>query len=176
MADMGRRSVLAGAAAACLASKAEPQAKVGDPAPPFSVFTFEFKKIQFEAMRGKVVMLNYWATWCAPCREELPLLDAYYRRHAGDGLAIYAVKSENDQVTNQQLASLSKVLAFPLIWHLNGKGYGEINKSLPTNYVIDRAGVVRYAAAGAFSLAELAQVVTPLLREPAQAEPAPARL
>jgi cytochrome c biogenesis protein CcmG/thiol:disulfide interchange protein DsbE len=166
MIDLGRRAVLGGAAAVCVAGKPAPSAKVDEPAPPFSVFTYEFKKVQFQEMRGQVIMLNYWATWCAPCREELPMLDAYYRQHAGQGLRIYAVKSEADNRTNQELLPLSKSLAFPLVWHLNGKGYGEIGGALPTNYVIDRAGVLRYARAGAFTLSALEQVVTPILKEP----------
>jgi cytochrome c biogenesis protein CcmG/thiol:disulfide interchange protein DsbE len=143
---------------------------VGAAAPTFSVFTFEFKKIQFEQMRGKVVILNYWATWCGPCRTELPMLNAYYQRHSSQDLLIFAVDSEDDP-PKDKLQTLSKALSFPLVRHLTGKGYGIINQSWPSNYVIDRAGVIRFAQAGAFTSESLESVVTPLLAEPA---PAPA--
>ncbi len=173
MAIIGRRTLIAGAGAACLAART-PQVKAGDAAPPFTLLTFQFKKIASTELTGQVIMLNYWATWCAPCRHELPALDAYYRRHARDGLKIFAVKSEADQRPNQDLLGLAKVVSFPLIWSLKGKGYGDIGGALPSNYVIDRSGVVRYAQAGAFDAESLEAIVTPLLKEAAPAAPAAA--
>ena len=172
MTDMARRALIVGAGAASLAGKSAPSATIGAPAPPFNLLTFEFKKVQYPELRGQVIMLNYCATWCAPCRIELPMLNAFYQRHSTQGLRIFAVKSEADNRNNQDLIALSKALAFPLVWHLNGKGYGEIGGALPTNYVIDRSGVLRYAKAGAFEdLAGLDEVVGPLLKEPALAAP-----
>ena len=167
MSQIGRRAVLAAAGGALLGGGAAAQT-VGSAAPKFSVFTYEFKKIQFEQMRGKVVILNYWATWCGPCRRELPLLNAYFQRKASEGLLIFAVDDEENP-PDDKLRSLSKALAFPLVRHLTGKGYGVINKGVPTNYVIDRAGVIRYAKAGAFTSEGLESVVTPLLAEAAPA-------
>jgi cytochrome c biogenesis protein CcmG, thiol:disulfide interchange protein DsbE len=174
MIEIGRRGLIAGVGAA-YAGAAFGAAKpavvtVGQAAPPFDVFTFDFKKVHFAEMRGQVVMLNFWATWCAPCRQELPRLDAYYRRHAAEGLRVFAVKSD-DAMPNEALTTLTKSLAVTLVWHLDTKSYGTIGGALPTNYVIDRTGVVRYAEAGAFETAGLEEVVTPLLKETA---PAPA--
>lgn len=161
--QIGRRALIVGAGLASIAA-APPQAVVGQPAPPFDVFTFEWKKIHFKELQGRVVLLNFWASWCAPCLRELPQIDAYARRHAGQPLSVFAVRSD-DSADNQAFINLSKSLAFPLVWHLDGKGYGTINGAVPTNYVIDRQGVVRYAKPGAFSVEGLEQVVTPLLTE-----------
>jgi cytochrome c biogenesis protein CcmG/thiol:disulfide interchange protein DsbE len=174
MNHIGRRGLIAGVGAAYAGAAfgaAKPAvAAVGQAAPPFDVFTFDFKKVHFADMRGQVVMLNFWATWCAPCREELPRLDSYLRQHANDGLRIFAVKSD-DGLPNDALLSLSKKAFVTFVWHLDTKSYGTIGGALPTNYVIDRGGVVRYAAAGAFETEGLEDVVTPLLKEAAPAPP-----
>jgi cytochrome c biogenesis protein CcmG, thiol:disulfide interchange protein DsbE len=163
MQDIGRRALIVGAAIACVAGKAP--IKVGDPAPPFDAFTFDWKKVHFKDLKGQVVLLNFWASWCAPCRVELPTLDAYYRKHANDGLRIFAVRAD-DNAPNGSFNAMSKMLSFPLVWHLDaGAGYAPIGGELPSNYVIDAQGVIRYAQAGAFDEASLEQVVTPLLEK-----------
>ena len=170
MSGLGRRTILAGAGAALIGAQAKaaaaPLVKVGAPAPKFSIFTFAWKKVQFEELAGKVVILNFWATWCAPCRAELPELNTYFQAHASQGLLVYAVATE-DSVPKEKLAPLASVLSFPLVKHLTGNGYGAIGGAVPTNYVIDRAGVVRYAKAGAFTKSSLEGIVSPLLAETA---------
>ncbi len=178
MTDLPRRTLLAAAAGSlmlpgvALAAKA---AKVGEAAPPFNVFTFDFKKINFNQMRGKVILLNYWATWCGPCKVELPLLSAYYNQNADKGLMMFAVKGDDpngESRPNAALFPFAKSVSFPLVWHLNGDGYGPIDNSFPSNYVIDRAGVVRYAEAGAFETDSLDATLRPLLAEPKPTTPA----
>ncbi|HEY1425259.1 MAG TPA: TlpA disulfide reductase family protein [Caulobacteraceae bacterium] len=162
---IGRRALVAGAASACIAADKRAAPRVGEPSPPFDVFTFEFKKIHFAELRGKVVLLNFWASWCGPCKLELPRLDAYYRRHAAEPFRIFAVRAE-DGAPNQAFNQLSKALSFPLVWKLDaGAGYAPIDGALPTNFVIDASGVLRYAAKGAFTSYGLEQVISPLLKE-----------
>lgn len=165
MASIARRSVLAGSALALTFSGQAQAAKVGQVAPPFSILTFDFKKVTSPELRGQVIVLNFWATWCAPCRKELPELSAYFQKYAGQGLKMFAVK-DGDERPNQDLVPLSKALNFPLVWHLTGRGYGAIGDAFPSNYVIDRAGILRYAQAGAFDAQSLEEIVTPLLKEP----------
>ena len=146
--------------------------KVGQAAPPFTVTTFDGVAMSLADLKGQVVVLNYWATWCGPCRVELPILDDFYRSHPRRDLKILAVATE-DSVPQSKLMPLSSHLSFPLIARLKGSGYGLINNALPTSYVIDRAGIVRYAEAGSFSASSLNQVISPLLAEPPP-PPAPA--
>ena len=156
------------ALAMLLAASPVMTAKVGKPAPDFTVTTYEGEQVSLESLRGKVVILNYWATWCAPCRLELPEMDKYVRRHRGAPLAVYAVTIDN-AVPYSRLRFLADTLAFPLIERLRGGRYGTIGGAVPSNYVIDKAGVVRYAKAGAFTAKSVEAVITPLLSEvPAQ--------
>jgi cytochrome c biogenesis protein CcmG/thiol:disulfide interchange protein DsbE len=164
---MARRASVTMAIGLALAAATALHAHVrpGQKAPSFTITTFDKTRIRSEDLRGQVVIVNYWATWCGPCKMELPGLDAYYRAHAGQGLRVFGVTTEGS-VSERQLAPLAAALAFPLAHNLSGTGLGEMG-GLPTNYVIDRAGVVRYAEVGAFDAETLDEVVDPLLAEPA---------
>jgi peroxiredoxin len=140
---------------------------VDQPAPDFELRLVDGTKIALHDLRGQVVVLNFWATWCVPCKKELPLLDAYYRAQQSHGLRVFAVTTE-DSVSDRQLKPLFGVLAIQPVRHL--KGPYDILQGVPTNYVIDRAGKVRYAKAGAFELDDLNEVLVPLLKEPAPAD------
>ena len=116
------------------------------------------------SMRGDVVVINYWASWCAPCRAEMLALDQFMREKAGKGLRIYAVNIESSP-PEKAMRDLSGALSFPVGRRLAGKGYGKIDNAVPTNFVIDRKGVVRHAKAGAFSYDSFARLLNPLLAE-----------
>ena len=141
--------------------------KPGDPAPKYRIDLFDKEKVTSDQLRGQVVIVNRWATWCGPCKKELPELDAYYRKHAQQGLRIFAVTTE-DSLSDYMLKPLSNALAFPLAHSVSGSGF-DILDGVPTNYVIDRNGVVRYAKAAAFDADTLDALVGPLLAEPAPA-------
>jgi len=161
-----RAAVAAGAVllALALASPALARApKVGEPAPDFHLVLFDGTQVALSDLRGQVVLLNFWATWCVPCRRELPLLDAYYRRLQATGLQMFAVATE-DSVPVRQLKPLAAALAVPLAQRIRGGSYDGVT-AVPTNYVVDRAGVLRYAKAGEMDLDTLNGVLVPLLNE-----------
>jgi cytochrome c biogenesis protein CcmG, thiol:disulfide interchange protein DsbE len=140
--------------------------EVGKPAPNFQVVTFDGTKVNLADLKGQVILLNFWATWCGPCKRELPLLDAFYRARSQFGLKMYAVATE-DSLSPYQLAPVQKVVSFPMIKRFKGD-YGKI-RALPTNIIIDRAGIVRYAKAAMFELDTINEELVPLLNEPAPA-------
>ncbi len=146
------------------ASVAAKDPKVGVAAPKFELTLVDGTKVSSDELRGQVVVLNFWATWCGPCKRELPLLDAYYRLQKQHGLRVFAVATE-DSLTERQLKPLFAALAVQSARRIKGP-YADM-QALPTNFVIDRAGVVRYAKAGAFDLDELNTLLVPLLKEPA---------
>lgn len=141
--------------------------KVGDMAPDFQMTLVDGTKVSMADLRGKVVVLNFWATWCVPCRKELPTLDGYYEAQKKAGLRVFAVTTE-DSVPLFQLKKLFEVMHIPAVRKLRGPY--EIMKGVPTNYVIDRSGHIRYARAGAFDLDALNETLVPLLKEPAPPE------
>lgn len=145
--------------------------KVGRQATDFTITTFAKQKVTRASIRGKVVVLNYWATWCAPCKAEMPMMDAFHRRHKEEGFEIYAITTE-DSVPPRQLQRLASILSFPLSNKIRTSSYGLIRGAVPTSYVIDRAGNIRYAKAGAFNAREFEALILPLLRQPLPA-PAP---
>jgi peroxiredoxin len=137
---------------------------VGEVAPDFRLTLVDGSHVRLSELRGQVVVLNFWATWCVPCRTELPLLDGYYRARRANGLRVFAITTEGS-VPLYQMRQLFAAMAIPSARRISGP-YRQLD-GVPTNFVIDRAGRVRYAAAGAFSLGMLNAVLIPLLNEPA---------
>ena len=150
----------------CVAPSTGLAARLGAQAPDFKVTTFDHQTYSLAQLRGQVIVLNFWAVWCAPCRAEMQAMDTYVRRHPNQGLRIFAV-TVDDTASDNDLKPLAKALAFPLARRISGWSYGEINNSVPTSYVIDRAGVLRHAAPGAFDLDSFNALITPLLEPPA---------
>ena len=164
IAQILRRFALLLAFAVAGSATASDNSGIGQPARPFTITTFARQKVKLADLRGKVVVINYWATWCAPCKEEMPMMDAVHRRFHASGLEVFAVTTE-DSVPQYQLRRVASLLSFPLASKLSGSGYGILG-GVPTSYVIDRNGVLRYAKAGAFDLGTFQAVILPLLREP----------
>jgi cytochrome c biogenesis protein CcmG, thiol:disulfide interchange protein DsbE len=139
----------------------------GAPAPPLEGTMFDGTRFALADYAGKVVVLNFWATWCAPCREEMPALDAYYRRHRSEGLEVVAISMDNPR-DEAKARELMKAYAFPAAFgrEMGIKGYGRIWR-LPLTFVIDRQGVLRkdgWYGDPLLDAATLEQNVTPLLR------------
>jgi len=118
--------------------------------------------------RGKVIVVNFWASWCKPCRKEMPALDAYYRGHRAEGLALLAISIEEPRDLAKVTAAM-KNFSFPAALAANAQteDYGTPWR-LPITFVIDRRGVLRFNGlkfAKTMDLPTLEKVVTPLLRE-----------
>jgi thiol-disulfide isomerase/thioredoxin len=143
--------------------------KIGTVAPPFELTLIDGSKVTLDQLRGQVVVLNFWATWCGPCKAELPLLDKYYDLQKEHGLKVYAIATE-DSLPPYMLKKLFAMMHMPSAKRI--KGNYPVLQGVPTNYVIDRSGHVRYAKAAAFDLDDLNREIVPLLNEPAPNPPA----
>jgi peroxiredoxin len=165
------KRLIAGAAlalAAPLLLGASGSIKVGAVAPPFELTLIDGTKISSADLRGQVVVLNFWATWCGPCKTELPLLDRYYELQKIHGLRVFAITTE-DSLQPYQLKKLFAVMHIQPARKIKG-GYNDLG-ALPTNYIIDRAGRIRYAKAAVFNLDSLNKELVPLLVEPVPSAP-----
>ena len=92
--------------------------------------------------RGKVVFLNFWATWCGPCRFEMPSMEKLYKRLKDEGLEIVAVNLQEDRSSVEQFVD-EYGLSFPVLLDTTGRigaTYGA--RSIPTTYIVDREGFV----------------------------------
>ncbi len=140
-------------------------AKVNYAAPELSLQNIHGETRSLADYRHNVLLVNNWATWCPPCKAEMPTLSAYFNEHHDDGFMIIAIEA-GDAVDGVSQFAENYGLKFQ-VWLDPGnaslKAFG--NGSLPNSYVIDRAGMVRYAWTGEVNKATLEKYVTPLLAE-----------
>lgn len=140
---------------------------VGQPAPPITLTTLGGEHIDTRELAGKVVIVTFWATWCEPCREELPLLSRYSTSHKNDGLVVLGFSLDPPGAI-ERVRAVARKLDFPvgLLGDPHVPGYGRI-WHLPVSFTIDRQG--RLVDNGwdddnpVWTQARLERVVTPLL-------------
>lgn len=140
---------------------------LGQPAPSITLDTLDGRHISLEELRGKTVILTFWATWCGPCRDELPLLSHYAQEHAHDNLVVLGFSLDTPD-TLDQVKRIASTLSFPtgLLGDPHVPGYGRIWR-LPVSFVIDRHGLLVHDGwkdkQPELTRERLEQVVSPLL-------------
>jgi peroxiredoxin len=117
---------------------------VGRTAPAITLHTLDGAEISTADLRGKVVILNFWATWCVPCRAEMPLLSDYAARHAAQGLVVLGFSLDTPG-NLPEVRKLADKLSFSvgLLGSAWAGGYGRMWR-LPVSFVIDRDGMLRH--------------------------------
>ena len=113
-------------------------------------------------LRGQVVVLTFWTDDCAPCVEQLKVLDFYYRQRRNVGLQVLAVAAED--MTDRQLKYAFKDKLIHPIARMEGPF--EPTEALPTTFVIDRNGQVRHVVTEGLDIDKLNRILVPLLRQP----------
>ena len=139
-------------------------------APDFTLEDMDGESYKLHDYRGKVVLVNFWATWCPPCRKEMPALEALYKKLGGDSFAVLAVNQwEDPDHVFAYTGELNVFPTFPILFDPESKisaDYGV--KGLPTSFLIDKKGRLAYRAVGgrAFDHPEVERLIRRLLAEP----------
>src|SRR5689334_4312948 len=135
------------------------------PAPNIKLTDLQGSPVAFSDYKGQVILYNAWATWCPPCEQEMPALEAYYQAHKQAGFVVIAIE-DGQPVSEVEAYVKSHGLTFP-VWPdtdwIASYTFGINN--LPTSYVIDRHSNVRLMWVGPITPEMLEQYVTPLLNE-----------
>lgn len=121
---------------------------VAQPAPDFTLKRFNGENLRLEEYRGKVVFINFWASWCGPCRQEMPILDQIRQRYAPLGLVVLGVNVDSNFRKAKDIADETHV-KFPLLRdsHQHVSEAYQV-AGMPFTVIVDRDGVVRYVHRG----------------------------
>lgn len=140
---------------------------IGQPAPVAVLHTLDGQTLSTADMRGQVVILTFWATWCDPCREELPILSRFAAAHAAQGLRVLGFCLDGpDRLA--QVRTVAETLSFP-VGLLPSPWFGAYGRiwRIPVSFAIDRAGRLAYDGWNdphpAWTPEKLRRVVEPLL-------------
>jgi peroxiredoxin len=120
-----------------------PVAAVGNPAPDFDTLDLKGEVWSLSKLRGKVVFLNFWATWCPPCREEMPAMQRLYTKLPKDKFEMIALYNRDEKTAVRNFVS-KLGLTFPILsdeYNFAGTKYGLTG--LPETFIIDKQGVIR---------------------------------
>ena len=141
---------------------------LGQPAPPLVLEALEGGRFELAALRGQVVIVNAWASWCAPCREEMPALDGYWKAHRAEGLALFGLSADRPR-DRDAARRIMAGFGYPagLLRGAEANGFGT-PAVLPTTWLVDRSGVLRaelHPDSNPITPETLPRLVGPLLAE-----------
>ncbi len=122
--------------------------QVGTVAPDFSLTDLNGKTVALQQLKGKVVLLDFWAPWCPPCREELPALDALYKKYNNDGLVIIGIDIDDSEKLVAEFLQKAPV-SFTILIDRKGTLTRQYRfRTLPAAFIIGKDGVIRYQHMG----------------------------
>ncbi len=136
--------------------------------PAFSVESLDGDIVSPEALRGKVVLVNFWATWCGPCRVEMPGFQKVYEDLKGEGFVILGLATDREGRGVVQRYVEERGVTYPIALSSNRleQDFGGL-RGLPMSYLVDRSGVIRHRVFGFFASPTLRLAVGHLLEEEA---------
>ncbi len=144
-----------------LVQRAAPPRAPGDPAPPLALADLSGAPVDVAKLRGKVVAVNFWATWCPPCREELPELAEFWREHRGRCFELVGVAEES---AREDVVRMAASIPYPVVLDERAEALTPWGVSgYPVTYVLDTEGNVRRVFTGGVNKRDLEEAVKPLL-------------
>lgn len=137
--------------------------EVNIPAPQITLMDLSSHTVELTDYKGDIVLVNNWATWCPPCKAEMPTLNKYYDSHSKQGFVVVAIESGEPLEEVADFVDQNSI-DFPVWIDFNGLALEKFkNWDLPSSYVIDRSGTIRLTWTGPISMKMLEKYVTPLL-------------
>ena len=135
------------------------------PVPNVSVTLVDGRVVPLASLRGKVILVNFWATWCPYCRHEMPEMQAFYRDWHTKGFEILALSIEDEPALVAQFMQ-KQAYTFPagLADATTQQAFGGVKK-VPISYIIDKNGLIRHEISGQVYYARMKDLVAPLLKE-----------
>jgi thiol-disulfide isomerase/thioredoxin len=124
----------------------ESEALIGKPAPDFELKDLSGNIVKLSGLKEKVVLLNFWATWCGPCKNEIPYLEEIYNKYKAQGLVILGV---NDEAEHNLVRNFAKEnISYPIL--VDAQSVFETYKvrGIPNNFYIDKEGLIRFHSVG----------------------------
>jgi len=143
----------------------------GGPAPDVSApqLLDPARSLELKSLRGNVIYVDFWASWCVPCRQSMPALDGLYRKYREQGLRVVGVNKDVAGADVERFLTRVKV-TFPLVADKDDAVAKAFDvQAMPSGYLVDRKGVVRYVHRGftAETTGELTHEIEMLLKDPA---------
>lgn len=132
----------------CTDDAAKPE--VGHPAPDFRLTSVDGVPVRLRDLEGKVVFVNLWATWCPPCRQEMPSMVELYKQFRDDGLEILAISQDRDSAEVKRFMNRFQI-PFPVLMDQNKMVYNLYRATgVPETHLIDKDGMIRFSRIGPF--------------------------
>ena len=120
----------------------------GGPAPAFTLATLSGQQSGLSQYKGQVVMVNFWATWCGPCQQEMPLLDQMYKKYKPAGFTLIGVNVDKEGAPVKELLA-RKPVSFPVLLDPANQVSKQYHvDEMPSSVIIDRKGEIRYVHRG----------------------------
>ena len=139
------------------------------PAPQFTLADMDEEQHSLDDLRGKVILLNFWATWCPPCRREMPSMERLYQKLSGENFTVIAINQmEDPDHVFAYTGQLDVDPTFTILYDTDSKVSNSFGvKGLPTTYLIDKQGNIRYRAIGGreFDHPEVEKQIMQLMQE-----------
>ncbi len=142
-------------------------ARQGFLAPEVNLPTKDGSSLQLSELRGQIVLINFWASWCPPCKAEMPGLQSIYTEYQDQGFTLLAINiTDGDNLTNAKTYVTENQFTFPVLFDLDGEVGRLYNvRAVPVSYLIDHQGIIQAVIVGLESEAALRARIDALLQE-----------